>query len=49
MSKTWVDYNRPDEPNVRHAGLFLALGLHGHLRVLIVTDVYQYLSQVGFA
>ncbi|XP_077233026.1 E3 ubiquitin ligase isoform X2 [Tasmannia lanceolata] len=45
MSRTWIGYNKPEEPNVTHAGLLLALGLHGHLRVLTVTDVYQYLSQ----
>lgn len=46
MSRTWIIYNKPDEPNVIHAGLLLALGLHGHLRVLTITDIYQYYSQV---
>ncbi|XP_047149623.1 anaphase-promoting complex subunit 1 [Vigna umbellata] len=45
MSRTWVLYNRPEEPNSVHAGLLLALGLHGFLRVLAVTDIYQYFSQ----
>ncbi|XP_010253785.1 PREDICTED: anaphase-promoting complex subunit 1 [Nelumbo nucifera] len=45
MSRTWIIYNKPEEPNVIHAGLLLALGLHGHLRVLTVTDIYQYYSQ----
>eukprot|EP01018_Ginkgo_biloba_P012111 Gb_37425 [translate_table: standard] len=45
MSRTWIMYNKPDEPNFSHAGLLLALGLHGHLRVLASTDVYDYLSQ----
>ncbi|XP_042491370.1 anaphase-promoting complex subunit 1 isoform X2 [Macadamia integrifolia] len=45
MSRTWILYNRPEEPNVTHAGLLLALGLHGHLRVLSVTDIYQYYSK----
>ncbi|KAL6526857.1 hypothetical protein OROGR_015947 [Orobanche gracilis] len=45
MSRTWILYNKPDEPNVTHAGLLLALGLHGHLRVLTITDVFQYYSQ----
>ncbi|KAK1284173.1 Anaphase-promoting complex subunit 1 [Acorus calamus] len=45
MSRTWISYNKPEEPNVTHAGLLLALGMHGHLRVLTITDVYQYLSQ----
>lgn len=46
MSRTWIVYNKPEEPNVVHAGLLLALGLHGHLRVLTITDIYQYYSQV---
>ncbi|XP_027163442.1 anaphase-promoting complex subunit 1 [Coffea eugenioides] len=45
MSRTWIVYNKPEEPNVVHAGLLLALGLHGHLRVLTITDIYQYYSQ----
>ncbi|ESW13748.1 hypothetical protein PHAVU_008G222900 [Phaseolus vulgaris] len=45
MSRTWILYNRPEEPNSVHAGLLLALGLHGFLRVLAVTDIYQYFSQ----
>lgn len=46
MSRTWIQYNRPEEASVIHAGVLLALGLHGHLRVLTITDVYRYLSQV---
>lgn len=46
MSRTWIQYNKPEEPNVTHAGLLLALGLHEHLRVLLITDVYKYLAQV---
>ncbi|XP_072985105.1 anaphase-promoting complex subunit 1 isoform X1 [Typha latifolia] len=45
MSRTWIHYNKPEEPNFTHAGLLLALGLHEHLRVLTITDVYRYLSQ----
>ncbi|XP_058181037.1 anaphase-promoting complex subunit 1 isoform X3 [Rhododendron vialii] len=45
LSRTWIIYNKPEEPNVIHAGLLLALGLHGHLRVLTITDIYQYYSQ----
>lgn len=45
MSRTWIAYNRPKEANAAHAGLLLALGLHGHLHVLVMTDVYQYLSE----
>ncbi|RDY02269.1 Anaphase-promoting complex subunit 1, partial [Mucuna pruriens] len=32
MSRTWIMYNKPEEPNSVHAGLLLALGLHGYLR-----------------
>ena len=47
MSRTWIVYNKPEEPNAIHAGLLLALGLHGHLGVLTITDIYQYYSQVS--
>ncbi|CAA6654742.1 unnamed protein product [Spirodela intermedia] len=46
MSRTWIQYNKPEEPSAIHAGVLLALGLHGHLRVLTITDVYRYLSQM---
>lgn len=46
MSRTWIMYNKPEEPNITHAGLLLALGLHGHLDVLSITDIYQYYAQV---
>ncbi|GMI87289.1 pollen calcium-binding protein 1, EMBRYO DEFECTIVE 2771, anaphase promoting complex 1 [Hibiscus trionum] len=45
VSRTWIQYNKPEEPNAVHAGLLLALGLHGFLRVLRITDIYQYFSQ----
>nr|POE46089.1 anaphase-promoting complex subunit 1 [Quercus suber] len=45
MSRTWIIYNKPEEPNAVHAGLLLALGLHGYLRVLNLTDIYQYYQQ----
>ncbi|XP_031380609.1 anaphase-promoting complex subunit 1 isoform X2 [Punica granatum] len=45
MSRTWIIYNKPKEPNAIHAGLLLALGLHGYLRVLLITDIYKYLDQ----
>ncbi len=48
MLRTWIQYNRPSEPNFTHAGLLLAFGLHEHLRVLTMTDAYRYLSQVAF-
>ncbi|KAM6598818.1 anaphase-promoting complex subunit 1 [Cannabis sativa] len=45
MSRTWIIYNKPEEPNAIHAGLLLALGLHGYLRVLSLTDIFQYYNQ----
>ena len=46
MSRTWIHYNEPEVPSVMHAGVLLGLGLHGHLRVLTISDVYRYLTQV---
>ncbi|WCJ19904.1 Anaphase-promoting complex subunit 1 [Euphorbia peplus] len=45
VSRTWIIYNKPVEPNAVHAGLLFALGLHGYLRVLIITDIYTYFTQ----
>lgn len=49
MSKTWIKYNKPEEPNAIHAGLLFALGLHGYLRVLNITDIFQYFRQVLYS
>lgn len=46
VSRTWIIYNKPEEPNAIHAGLLLALGLHGYLRVLVISDIYTYFTQV---
>jgi hypothetical protein len=46
ITRTWIVYNKPDDPNFSHAGLLMALGLHKHLGVLAATDVYRYLAQV---
>ncbi|KAI5082089.1 hypothetical protein GOP47_0001832 [Adiantum capillus-veneris] len=45
ITRTWIIFNRPEEPSFAHAGLLMSLGLQGHLRVLSATDVYRYLSQ----
>lgn len=46
ISRTWIVYNKPkDKPTMEYAGLLLALGLHGYLSQLTVTDVFEYLSQ----
>lgn len=49
MSRTWIMYNKPEEPNITHAGLLLALGLHGHLRALTISDIYKYFYQVLYS
>eukprot|EP00474_Spongospora_subterranea_P010640 CRZ11098.1 hypothetical protein [Spongospora subterranea] len=45
VARTWIVYNRPQEPTYTHAGLLLALGLHGHLDGLARSDLYWYLSK----
>jgi len=45
LTRTWIVYNQPAAPNYSHAGLLMALGLHGHLTALAMTDIYSYLSQ----
>ncbi|EPS73838.1 hypothetical protein M569_00901, partial [Genlisea aurea] len=44
IPRTWILYNKPDEPNAVHAGLLLALGLNGHLCGLTIADIFQYYS-----
>ncbi|CAN8257090.1 unnamed protein product [Cochlearia groenlandica] len=45
VSRTWIKYNKPGEPNAVHAGLLFGLGLQGYLHVLNLSDIYQYLTQ----
>ncbi|OMO50083.1 Anaphase-promoting complex subunit 1 [Corchorus capsularis] len=45
VSRTWITYNRPEGSSVIHAGLLLALGLHGFLRVLTISDIYKYFQE----
>ncbi|CAM6122933.1 unnamed protein product [Calypogeia fissa] len=45
ITRTWIVYNKPDEPSHAHAGFLMSLGLHKHLGVLAATDVYRYLAQ----
>ncbi|BBN07484.1 anaphase-promoting complex subunit 1 [Marchantia polymorpha subsp. ruderalis] len=45
ITRTWIVYNKPDEPSYSHAGFLMSLGLHKHLGVLAATDVYRYLAQ----
>jgi len=43
VTRAWIRQQKPSRPTASHAGLVLALGLHGHLRQLQVTDWYAYL------
>lgn len=45
ITRTWISYNTPETPTPSHAGVLLALGLAGHLRILAATDIYRYLAQ----
>ncbi|KAJ0235224.1 Anaphase-promoting complex subunit 1 [Hirschfeldia incana] len=45
VSRTWIKYNKPGEPNAVHAGLLFGLGLQGYLHVLNLSDIYQYFTQ----
>ncbi|KAI8101758.1 hypothetical protein M9434_006824 [Picochlorum sp. BPE23] len=44
LSRTWIVYNKSDEPSYEHAGILLGLGLTGQLSCLTMTDLYSYLS-----
>ncbi|KAK9766803.1 Anaphase-promoting complex subunit 1 [Basidiobolus ranarum] len=41
---SWIVYNRPDEPDSKHAGLLYALGLTGHLRRMVPWHSFSYLT-----
>ncbi|EFH47427.1 hypothetical protein ARALYDRAFT_487351 [Arabidopsis lyrata subsp. lyrata] len=45
VSRTWIKYNKPGDPNAVHAGLLFGLGLQGYLHVLNLSDIYQYFTQ----
>ena len=45
LTRAWIMFNRPKEPQNAHAGVLFALGLTGHLNVLTNTDLYRYLVQ----
>jgi hypothetical protein len=32
LTRTWIVYNKPTEPNYTHAGMLMALGLTGALQ-----------------
>lgn len=45
LTRTWIVYNRPAQPNYTHAGMLMALGLTGNLASLSGADLFTYLSQ----
>ena len=46
LTRTWIVYNKPSQPNYTHAGTLMALGLMGNLGCLSAADLFTYLSQV---
>lgn len=54
LSRSWIIYNKTannegksaeNQAAYSHGGFLMALGLQGHLSVLSMTDVYEYLTQ----
>lgn len=44
ITKEWIIFHKPKEPNYSHAGFMFALGIQGHLSSLLSTDVYSFLT-----
>ncbi|KAF9112479.1 Anaphase-promoting complex subunit 1 [Mortierella sp. AM989] len=44
VTSSWITYNIPEVLNSSHAGFLFALGLTGHLRALVRSHVWRYLS-----
>lgn len=44
ITKEWIIFHKPKEPNYSHAGFMFALGLQGHLGSLLSTDIYSFLT-----
>lgn len=44
IDTSWIVFNKPAEPNNRHAGLLLALGLNGHLKGIAKWLAFKYLT-----
>lgn len=44
IDTSWIVLNKPGEPNNRHAGLLLGLGLNGYLRRMEKWLVFKYLT-----
>jgi hypothetical protein len=39
LTRTWIVFNQPTDPDYSHAGLLLALGLTGHIEVTIIFTI----------
>ena len=44
IDTSWIVFNKPADPNNRHAGLLLALGLNGHLKGIAKWLAFKYLT-----
>ncbi|KAJ3090790.1 Anaphase-promoting complex subunit 1 [Quaeritorhiza haematococci] len=46
LDSSWIVFNKPDEPDSKHAGFLLALGLSGHLRKMVPWHYFNYLTPI---
>ncbi|KAF9968805.1 Anaphase-promoting complex subunit 1 [Mortierella alpina] len=44
VKSSWITFNKPQVLDCNHAGFLFALGLTGHLRLLVRQQVFHYLS-----
>lgn len=45
IDNNWITFNKPSgEPSNRHAGFLLALGLNGHLKSMVKSVAFKYLT-----
>lgn len=44
LTRSWILFNKPKNPNDSHAGVILALGLNKDLAVLNMTDIYEHIG-----
>ncbi|KAF9961715.1 Anaphase-promoting complex subunit 1 [Mortierella alpina] len=44
VKSSWITFNKPQVLDCEHAGFLFALGLTGHLRLLVRQQVFHYLS-----
>lgn len=44
IDSSWIVFNRGDEPDCKHSGFLLAMGLLGHLKKMTSLDAFEYLN-----